>query len=101
MNALNDRLVYLVCYDICDPKRLQKVYKTMRGFGEHFQYSVFKCELDAKNKVRMITKLERIIDVAEDQVLIAPLGPATGRYASSIETIGRPLPDRPSGAVVV
>lgn len=39
------RASYLVCYDICDDKRLRKVFRTMRGFGDHLQYSVFECQL--------------------------------------------------------
>ena len=27
------RTSYLVCYDICDDKRLRKVFQTMRGFA--------------------------------------------------------------------
>ena len=29
------RQSYLVCYDICDDKRLRKVFQTMRGYGDH------------------------------------------------------------------
>ena len=32
-------------YDICEDKRLAKVYKIMRGYGDHLQYSVFECQL--------------------------------------------------------
>lgn len=34
-----------VTYDICQDKRLARVHKTMRGFGDHLQYSVFECQL--------------------------------------------------------
>ena len=37
------RNTYLVCYDIRDDKRLRKVHKTMRDFGDHLQYSIFEC----------------------------------------------------------
>jgi hypothetical protein len=33
------RTSYLVCYDICDDKRLRKVFQTMRNYGDHLQYS--------------------------------------------------------------
>ena len=33
------RSSYLVCYDISDDKRLRKVFKLMRGFGDHLQFS--------------------------------------------------------------
>jgi hypothetical protein len=29
------RTSYLVCYDICDDKRLRKVFQLMRAFGDH------------------------------------------------------------------
>ena len=39
------RISYLICYDISDDKRLRKVFKAMRNFGDHLQYSVFECQL--------------------------------------------------------
>ena len=33
------RTSYLVCYDIADEKRLRKVFQTMRGYGDHLQFS--------------------------------------------------------------
>jgi CRISPR-associated protein Cas2 len=35
------RMSYLVCYDICDEKRLRSVFKKMRAYGDHLQYPVF------------------------------------------------------------
>ena len=85
---MTGRFVYVVCYDIRDPKRLRFVYKTMRGYGEHLQYSVFRCELAPADKVRMVMDLTEIIHEGEDRVLIFHLGPTQGRYASRIETLG-------------
>ena len=31
------RMSYLVCYDISDEKRLRKVFKAMRGYGDHIR----------------------------------------------------------------
>lgn len=98
---MSDRTVYIVAYDICDPKRLRAVYKTMRGFGDHWQYSVFRCELTAAQKVMMITKLSGIMNDSEDQVLIAPLGPPAGHNARSVETLGLPLPRTERVAFIV
>ena len=38
---------YIVCYDICDDKRLRQVFKTMRSYGDHLQYSVMGYLLDS------------------------------------------------------
>ena len=47
------RNTFLVTYDICQDKRLAKVHKTMRGFGDHLQYSVFECQLTRADLARM------------------------------------------------
>jgi CRISPR-associated protein Cas2 len=83
------RSVYIVCYDIADPKRLQRVYKTMRGFGEHLQLSVFRCELSARERVEMIAALTPIIHHDEDQVLVVDVGPATGRSETAFHALGK------------
>ena len=64
----------VVCYDIRDPKRLRAVYRLMRSYGDHLQYSVFLCELSASQKVRLVTALEGVIKPTEDQVLFVDLG---------------------------
>lgn len=67
---------YLVCYDISDPVRLRRVHKKMKGFGEALQYSVFCCELTAREKVEMDRELGEIIHHKEDRILVVDLGSA-------------------------
>ncbi len=45
---------------------MAKVHKTMRGFGEHLQLSVFQCDLTPAQKVRMVAALSEIINHEED-----------------------------------
>ncbi len=73
------RATYLVCYDIADDKRLRKVFKTCRNHGDHLQYSVFQCDLNAQEKIGLETELGQIIHHEEDQVLIISLGAAESR----------------------
>lgn len=84
------RTSYLVCYDICDEKRLRQVFKTMRKYGDHLQYSVFECQLTPTDLVRCRSELAEIIDHDEDQVLFVDLGPAEGRGDRVITALGRP-----------
>jgi len=67
---------YLVCYDIRDPKRWRKVYRTMKGFGEWLQLSVFHCRLTRQKRLRMQASLGDMINRNEDHLLIIDLGPA-------------------------
>ncbi|MCC7170920.1 MAG: CRISPR-associated endonuclease Cas2 [Planctomycetes bacterium] len=80
---------YIVSYDIRDPKRLRKVFVCMRGFGESLQYSVFRCDLTAREKALMITKLTDIIHHRDDRVMIVDLGPSEGRGAECFEFLGQ------------
>jgi CRISPR-associated protein Cas2 len=66
----------LVSYDICEPKRLQKVHSLMQGYGDGFQYSVFICQLSEKDGVILREKLKDIINHDEDQIVMIRLGPA-------------------------
>lgn len=92
---------YLVTYDICDEKRLQRVFKKMKGFGLHIQYSVFECDLSARELAILKTALHNLIDHSVDQVLIVDLGPAEGRGAQCVEAIGLPYRPKERKAVVV
>ena len=72
------RRVCIVSYDISDPRRWRQVYRTMRGFGEHLQLSVFSCDLTPGQRVTMIAALEKAIDRDGDQVLLIDLGALAG-----------------------
>ena len=84
------RITYLVCYDIADEKRLRRVFKTCKNYGDHLQFSVFECDLDAAEKVRLETALKAIIDSTKDQVMFVRLGPAEGRGDRVITALGIP-----------
>lgn len=81
---------YIVSYDISDSKRLRQVFKAMRAWGDHLQFSVFECQLTRMDLVRLRAKLDEIIHHDEDQVLFVDLGPAEGRGDRVITAIGKP-----------
>lgn len=85
------RHLFIVSYDISDRVRWAKVYKTMRGFGEHLQLSVFQCDLTPTQKVRMVAALSEVINHEQDQVVFIDLGPSEGRGVKEIQAIGRPM----------
>jgi CRISPR-associated protein Cas2 len=95
------RHVYIVTYDISDPRRLRRVYRTMRGFGEHLQLSVFQCDLTPTARVQMIAKLANVIHHGEDQVLLIDLGSTESHPVKQIEALGRPMSLRERGAVII
>ncbi len=82
---------YIVSYDISDAKRLRQVHRTMRGYGDALQYSVFRCDLSPSERVLLIEALTKLIHQREDQIMLINLGPSDGRVTENIETLGRAL----------
>ncbi len=72
--ATNERL-YLIVYDIANPKRWRAVFKTMHGYGEWLQLSVFQCRLTRIRHAELIADLDGIIHHDDDHVLIIDVGP--------------------------
>ncbi len=95
------RKSFLVCYDISDDKRLRKVFQTMRGYGDHLQYSIFECQLTSTDLVRLRFELSAIIHHDQDQVLFVDLGPAEGRGDRVITSLGRPYTNMGAPCIVV
>ncbi len=59
---------YLVCYDISDPKRLQRVHRALKKTGIPVQYSVFSLVM-TKTKLRaVLQQIEMLIDDKQDDV---------------------------------
>jgi CRISPR-associated protein Cas2 len=84
------RTTYIVCYDISEDKRLRRVFKTCRKYGDHLQYSVFEYDLSEAEMVNLQRELGKIINHVEDQVLFIALGPAESRGDRVIYPLGLP-----------
>lgn len=95
------RQSYLVCYDISDDKRLARVARTMRGFGDRIQLSIFECQFTAADLVRCRHALGQIVHHKEDQVLFVNLGPAEGRGDRVIVSLGRAYSTLDAPAIIV
>ncbi len=92
---------YIVSYDITEDRRRGQVYKAMRGFGDHIQYSVFRCDLSPRERIDLVATLYPLIDHDEDQILVIDLGPVEGRAAECIDAIGRSYTNPERHAVVI
>jgi CRISPR-associated protein Cas2 len=91
-----DRRLYLVAYDIGEPRRWRKVFKLMHGYGEWLQLSVFRCRLTEARRAKLERALAQRIAADEDRVLIADLGNLP-RAADAIVALGRGLPPANEG----
>ena len=76
--------LYIVTYDIGEPRRWRRVFKLMNGYGEWLQLSVFQCRLSRRRHAELVATLDEIIANDHDHVLMVDLGPAEGVEPSVI-----------------
>ena len=61
---------YLVCYDVRDDGRLQRIFKRMKDFGKPVQKSVFECLLKGRDVEAMWEVVLNTIEIKEDWVAL-------------------------------
>lgn len=66
------RHLYLLAYDVMEPKRLRKVHKTMTAWGKPVQYSVFRVRCTGRELARLRFELSKILD-ADDRLMVIRL----------------------------
>jgi len=83
------RTLYVIAYDIPSDRRRTKVHKTLCGFGQWTQYSLFECHLTEKELLILRGKLDKLLEVEEDSVRFYPL---CVPCVAKVVTIGSPAP---------
>ncbi len=83
-------MLMLVSYDVSTVdaegrKRLRRIAKACQNWGVRVQNSVFECNVDAAQWVRLKAELEEIFDPQTDSLRYYNLG---NRYATRVEHIG-------------
>lgn len=84
----SDERIYIVTYDIGEPRRWRRLFKLMHGYGEWLQLSVFQCRLTRRRKVELAAAIHEIINHNQDHVLILDLG-AVDRVELRVESLGK------------
>lgn len=68
--------LYVIAYDVRDPKRWRRLYKVMNGRGEWLQLSVFQARLSRRGLAELKAAITGVIKHDEDHVVVLDLGPA-------------------------
>jgi CRISPR-associated protein Cas2 len=95
-----DARLYVIAYDIRDPKRWRKVFKTMHGYGDWLQLSVFQCRLSRRRRIELEAALKEIIHHDQDHVLVLDLGDAE-RVDLRVTSLGKTFAPVKREAVIV
>ena len=91
---------FLVTYDVADPKRWRQVFKTMKGYGQWVQLSVFQCRLGALRHRTLIHDLDMVVNKHEDHVLIFKLGPADAKKLD-VTSLGKPFAPQEKKPIII
>jgi CRISPR-associated protein Cas2 len=83
-------MMVLVSYDVrtvspSGEKRLRRIAKTCRDYGQRVQYSVFEIEVDPAQWVMLKAKLCELMDENEDSLRFYFLG---ANWRSKVEHVG-------------
>jgi CRISPR-associated protein Cas2 len=82
--ADSDNGLYLIAYDIANPRRLSRVHRTLKKHGLPVQYSVFTVVMKRKALIRLLGSLNALIKTVEDDIRCYRLPGHT-----DIKTLGR------------
>ncbi|MDG4574542.1 MAG: CRISPR-associated endonuclease Cas2 [Defluviicoccus sp.] len=83
-----DERIYIVTYDIGEPRRWRRLFKLMHGYGEWLQLSVFQCRLTRRRRAELAAAINEVINHNQDHVLILDLG-SVERVELRVESMGK------------
>lgn len=71
----NHQRQYLICYDIANPRRLQRVHRTVSKAAMAVQYSVFLAAFTDSELDELLRSLQKEIERSEDDIRAYPVDP--------------------------
>ena len=96
-------MLMLVTYDIATAdaagrRRLRRVARLCKDFGQRVQYSVFECEVDPAQWATLRARLINEMDVETDSLRFYRLG---ANWRHRVEHVGAKQSYDPAGAFVI
>lgn len=77
------RELYLVAYDVREHKRLRLTHRVLKEFACGGQKSAFECYLTERERLELVSRVEDVMDTAEDALLVIRLSDR-----NSVATLG-------------
>lgn len=94
----DDSMLVLVVYDIADDKRRLKLSNFLERYGRRVQESVFECFVSLGEMRKLHRKVERRVNVNEDNVRFYWI---TSEAMSRVLTIGSLPPSKPPDSYIL
>jgi len=94
-------MMVLVSYDVAKDdngaRRLRRVAKTCKNYGQRVQYSVFECLVDPAQFATLKQQLERQIDTRLDSIRYYFLG---ANWQKRVQHVGAKPSVNPEGTII-
>jgi len=97
---MTDEHLYIVAYDIADQKRWRRVFRTMKGYGEWLQLSVFQCRMNRRRQAELVAAIDEVINHRDDHVVMLDFGPAD-QVTPRIVSLGKAFEPLTREAVII
>lgn len=96
-------MLVLITYDVAvasegGPKRLRRVARICKDYGQRVQYSVFECDVDPACWIQMRARLLKVIDPDTDSLRFYFLG---REWRRRVEHVGAKPSEDPDGLMIV
>lgn len=91
-------MLVVISYDVADDKRRGRIFKTLKNFGQWMPYSVFECDLEKIQFLKLKDRLDRMVEADKgDSIRFYFLCESCKRQ---VERVGGEKP-REEGAVII
>ncbi|MBE9168828.1 CRISPR-associated endonuclease Cas2 [Pleurocapsales cyanobacterium LEGE 06147] len=91
--------IWLVCYDVRDNKRRNKLAKLMEQHCQRVQYSVFECPLETAKLEKLLDKRWlKVLKLSEDSLRAYPLD---SKAKQETKVYGSPPPYEPPDYIIL
>lgn len=95
------RKFYFISYDITDDKRRNRVARILLDYGERVQYSMFCCQVNKRELLKLQESLKIEINNHEDQIIFLQAGMVQGQApAPALLSLGKSWKPEPRVQII-
>ena len=73
------RRFVLIGYDVTSDRRRARIAKTLHDYGDRIQYSIFCCQVNARELLRLKGLLGERVSAEDDRILFIDAGEVKGQ----------------------
>jgi len=89
---MTERTLYIAAYDVSDSRRLRAALQVLKDYASGRQKSVFECFLTKGERQELLTRMQDLLNPAEDRFVLIKLDPRGKMQARGKAVIAKDPP---------